>query len=189
MGDVTVLLRRMNDGDSVASEALLALVYAELTQLAARQLSREHHGHELEPHAVVHEAWLRMAETARVTWRDRSHFLAISARVMRQVLIDAARKRHALKRDGGLRVTLTGLALQQGTASTDVLSLHTALEQLAEIDPERARLVELRYFGGLTIEETAAVLHSSPATVKRNWEVARGWLYRNLSGGSEVPPA
>lgn len=184
MGDVTVLLQRLNEGDFAARDAVLELIYGELTRLAARHLAGERHERELEPHALVHEAWLRMAELERIAWQDRKHFVAMAARVMRQVLIDAARKRNSQKRDGGIQVTLTGLAAQHGAANTDVLSLHAALEQLAEIDPARAELVELRYFGGLTIEETAEILGSSPATVKRNWEVARGWLYRNLGGGA-----
>lgn len=191
MGDVTLLLKQLNEGDLAAREVVLELIYGDLTRLAARYLADEHQERELEPHALVHEAWLRMAELERIAWHDRAHFVAMAARVMRQVLIDAARKRNADKRDGGIQVTLTGLVAQYGNLSTDVLSLHAALEQLAEIDPARAELVELRYFGGLTIEETAEILGSSPATVKRNWEVARGWLYRSLRGGApgEAPPA
>lgn len=183
MGDVTVLLRKLNAGDLAAREPLMALIYDELTRVAARHLASEHHERELEPQALVHEAWLRMAELERVAWHDRAHFLAMAARVMRQILVDAARRRNAVKRDGGVQVTLTGLASQEPTASTDVLQLHAALERLSQLDPQRAELVELRYFGGLTIEETAELLGSSPATVKRNWEVARGWLYRAMNAG------
>lgn len=189
MGEVTILLRRLNAGDDAARGPLLELIYGQLTRIATRHLADEHHERELEPHALVHEAWLRMAELERISWQDRTHFVAMAARVMRQVLIDAARKRNAQKRDGGIQVTLSGLVDQQGAPTTDLLSLYAALEQLAEIDPARAQLVELRYFGGLTIEETAEVLGSSPATVKRHWEVARGWLYRSLGGTGEVPPA
>lgn len=181
MGDVTVLLQRLNAGDPAARDTLLEQIYGELTAIAARRLAAERHDLELEPQALVHEAWLRMAELDRIAWRDRSHFLAMAARVMRQVLVDAARKRNAWKRDGGMQVTLSGLASSDPGLSTDVLQLHEALERLAEIDPQRAELVELRYFGGLTIDETAELLGSSPATVKRNWDVARGWLFRAMS--------
>lgn len=183
MGDVTVLLQRLNAGDPAARDALLEQIYGDLTSIAARRLAAERHELELEPQALVHEAWLRMAELERIAWRDRSHFLAMAARVMRQVLVDAARKRNAWKRDGGMQVTLSGLASPDPGSSTDVLQLHEALERLAEIDPQRAELVELRYFGGLTIEETAELLGSSAATVKRNWDVARGWLFRAMSTG------
>ncbi|NGX16107.1 ECF-type sigma factor [Wenzhouxiangella sp. XN24] len=181
MGDVTVLLRKLNAGDLAARETLLALIYSELTAIAARHLAGERHERELEPQALVHEGWLRMVELKRITWQDREHFLAMAARVMRQVLVDAARKRNAAKRDGGLQVTLSGLAAFEPDSNTDVLQLHEALERLAEIDPRRAELVELRYFGGLTIEEIAEFVGSSPATVKRNWDVARGWLFRAMT--------
>jgi RNA polymerase sigma factor (TIGR02999 family) len=184
MGDVTVLLHKLNAGDLAARETLLELIYGELTAVAARHLAAERHERELEPQALVHEAWLRMAELERIAWQDRAHFLAMAARVMRQVLVDAARKRNAWKRDGGVQVTLSGLASPAPNSSTDILQLHEALERLAEIDPQRAELVELRYFGGLTIEETAELLGSSPATVKRNWDVARGWLFRAMSTGA-----
>lgn len=184
MGDVTVLLHKLNAGDLAARETLLELIYGELTAVAARHLAGERYERELEPQALVHEAWLRMVELERITWQDRAHFLAMAARVMRQVLVDAARKRNAWKRDGGMQVTLSGLVAPAPNANTDVLQLHEALERLAEIDPQRAELVELRYFGGLTIDEIAELLGSSPATVKRNWEVARGWLFQAMSTGS-----
>lgn len=184
MSDVTVLLHKLNAGDPAARETLLEQIYGDLTAIAARRLAAERHEHELEPQALVHEAWLRMAELERIAWRDRAHFLAMAARVMRQVLVDAARKRNAWKRDGGIQVTLSGLPSPDPDSSTDVLQLHEALERLAEIDPQRAELVELRYFGGLTIDETAELLGSSPATVKRNWDVARGWLFHAMSIGA-----
>lgn len=180
MADVTALLLQWNTGEAAPRERLLEHLYADLTEIAARHLSREQHVVELQPHALVHEAYLRMVDLDRVDWQDRAHFLSMAARVMRQILIDHARSRNAAKRDGGVRVTLTGLSSAVEQPKTDVLMLNEAMERLAEIDPERARLVELRFFGGLTIQETAEVLGSSPATVKRQWEVARGWLFRSM---------
>lgn len=180
MADVTALLLRWNSGDKAPREALLEHLYTDLTEIAARHLAGEKHVVELQPHALVHEAYLRMVDLNQVDWKDRAHFLSMAARVMRRILIEHARARGAAKRDGGVRVTLTGLSASVEEPRTDVLMLNEALERLAEIDPERARLVELRFFGGLTIPETAEVLGSSPATVKRQWEVARGWLFRTL---------
>ncbi len=180
MGDLTLMLRQWRGGDEVMRNRLLERIYADLTRIAARQLAEERFA-ELEPQGLVHEAFLRIMDLRHIDWRDRAHFFALAATTMRQVLVDTARRRQAAKRDGGLRVTLTGLQLHDPAASTDVLAIHAALENLGEIDPPRARLVELRYFGGLTVEETAEVLKISPATVKRQWEVARAWLYRALS--------
>ncbi len=179
MGDVTVLLGNAAS-DPAAQSALFEAIYPELTAIATRHLARESHEIELEPHALVHEAYLRMLELERITWQDRSHFLAAAAGTMRRVLIDSARRRGSHKRDGGLRITLTGLSLRGNTQTTDMQSLHEALGRLAEVHPEHARLVELRYFGGLSLEELADVLDKSPATVKRSWSVARAWLYRAL---------
>ena len=184
MSDATSLLLRWNEGDPVVREQLIEHVYEELTGIAARHLSHERNKLELQPNALVHDAYLRLIDMDRVQWRDRAHFLAIAARVMRQILTDHARRRNAAKRDGGVRVTLSMIARSDKDDNTDVLMLHAALEKLAEIDPERARLVELRFFGGLTIDEAAEVLGRSPRTIKRHWEVARGWLYREMR-----PPA
>ncbi len=185
MTDTTALLLQWSDGEHEARDELLARVYRELTQLAARHLARESRPSTVQPHALVHEAYLRLVDMNRVQWQNRAHFFGIAARLMRQILIDQARRRDAAKRDGGVRVTLSDLALDQGQPDTDVLMLHQALEKLAAIDPDRAHLVELRFFGGLTIEETAECLGSSPATVKRHWEVARGWLYRAMTSSGE----
>lgn len=187
MTNVTELLSRWNGGDSEAREALIKLIYSELNTIAARHLANERHEIELQPNALVHEAYLKLIDMERIQWQDRSHFLAMAAKIMRDILVDKARQRNALKRDGGQRITLSNLSAAAQTPCTDALMIHHALEKLAEIDPERARLVELRFFGGLTIEETAEILGSSPATVKRNWEVARGWLYRALKGRPDDP--
>jgi len=179
-GDLTLMLQQWHTGDEALRNRLLERMYADLTRIAARQLTEERFA-ELDPQGLVHEAYLKLIDLQRMDWRDRTHFFAMAATTMRQVLIDVARRRQAAKRDGGVRVTLSGLQLNDPAASTDVLAIHAAVEKLAEIDPGRARLVELRYFGGLTVEETAEVLGTSPATVKRQWEVARAWLYRALT--------
>lgn len=181
MSDVTELLLRWNSGEPEPRELLINHVYDELTAIAARHLAHERRSIELQPTSLVHEAYIRMIDLNRVAWEDRNHFLAIAAKVMRQVLIDHARSRSAAKRDGGIRVTLSGIEAPASRTRTEVLMLHHALEELSKVDPDRAKLVELRYFGGMTIEETANVMGSSPATVKRNWLVARGWLYRALN--------
>lgn len=180
MSDVTELLLQWNSGDDTARASLIDSIYSELNTIAARHLANERHVVELQPNSLVHEAYMRLIDMNRIEWRNRAHFLAIAAKIMRDILVDRARKRGASKRDGGQRITLSGAFLAAAEPPTDALSIHQVLEQLAEADPDRAHLVELRFFGGLTIEETAEVMGSSPATVKRNWDVARGWLYRAL---------
>jgi RNA polymerase sigma factor (TIGR02999 family) len=180
LGNVTELLQNWNSRDDEARSKLIDAIYAELTVIAARQLAKERHTIELQPNTLVHEAYLKLVDMNRVAWQNRAHFLAIAAKIMREILIDEARKRNAAKRDGGIRITLSGAIPSHADPATDALMLHEALERLAEADPDRAWLVELRFFGGLTIEETAEVMNSSPATVKRSWDVARGWLYRAL---------
>lgn len=182
-GDLTVMIRQWRSGDDALRGRLLERIYDDLTRLAARQLSHERFA-ELEPQALVHEAYLRMLDLQHIDWRDRAHFFALAATVMRQLLVDEARRRLAAKRDGGLRVTLSGLQMLDPAIRTDVLAIHDALDRLAQIDARRAGLVELRYFGGLTIEEAADILDISPATAKRHWEVARAWLHRTLSDGA-----
>lgn len=183
MSDITELLLQWNSGDEEARAALVESLYSELTSIAARFTAGEGNLPDLQPTALVHEAYLRLVDMDRVAWRNRAHFLAMAATVMRQIIVDEARKRDSAKRDGGMQVTLSGIFPTLQEPSTDALMLHEALERLAEVDADRARLVELRYFGGMTIEETAEVLGISPATVKRNWEVARGWLYRAMKKG------
>ncbi len=184
MSDVTELLLQWNEGDEEARAQLMEKIYSELRAIAARHLSNERHAIDLQPSALVNEAYMRLINLNRIEWQDRAHFFAMSARIMREILIDEARKRGAAKRDGGVQVTLTNLAGNSQSPTTNVLMIHEALERLAEVDPERARLVELRFFAGLTIEETAAVLGKSSATVKRSWEVARGWLFQVMNKGN-----
>ena len=180
MSEVTELLLQWNTGDHAVRDALVEAIYAELNIVASRQLRGERLG-DLQPNALVHEAYCRLIDLNRIDFQGRAHFLAVAARIMREILIDKARKRNASKRDGGVQVTLSSALVGDGRPSTDVLTLHDALERLAEADPQRAHIVELRFFGGLTIEETAEVIGLSPATVKRSWTVARGWLYHAMN--------
>lgn len=182
--EVTQLLIAWGAGDGAAGERLLPMVYEELHRQAARAMRREAGEHTLQATALVHEAYLRLVDQHRIEWRNRAQFMGVAAEVMRRILVDHARTRLAAKRGGGAqRVTLdeeqeAGVA--DGGPGLNVLELHEALERLAGIDPPQARVVELRYFGGLSIEETAEVMHISPATVKREWTIARAWLRREL---------
>ena len=173
--------------DRQSLDSLLPIVYQELRRLAASYLRRERPGQTLQPTALVHEAYLRLMKDRPDRWQNRAHFCAIAAHSMRQILIERARARGALKRGGANpRVTLDEALVGGGEMSIDLVALDEALERLARLDPEQARLVELRFFGGLTIEETAEAMDISPATVKRHWTVARAWLARELEG---QPPA
>jgi RNA polymerase sigma-70 factor, ECF subfamily len=183
--DITALLLAWGAGDESAAERLLPAVYDELHRQASRAMRRENGEITLQATALVHEAYLRLVDQRRVEWRNRAHFFGIAAQAMRRVLVDAARARHAEKRGGGMQqVTLIDAQHAvpgEEAQDVDVLALHEALERLAMLDPDQARLVELRYFGGLTIEETAEALGVSPATTKREWAVARAWLRRELT--------
>jgi RNA polymerase sigma factor (TIGR02999 family) len=182
--DVTQLLVAWGAGDVLAGERLLPAVYAELRRQAARAMRREGSEHTLQATALVHEAYLRLIDQNRVVWRNRAHFFGVAAQLMRRILVDHARGRRAAKRGGGLQPLALGDADAPASsveAGVDVIALHDALERLAALDPAQARLVELRYFGGLNIDETAEALGVSPATVKREWAIARAWLRRELS--------
>jgi RNA polymerase sigma factor (TIGR02999 family) len=182
--DVTQLLLGWSGGDRTAGEALIAAVYDELHRQAARAMGREAPEHTLQATALVSEAYLRLIDQRRVQWRNRAHFFGVAAQLMRRILVDHARTRHAAKRGGGMRQLTLGDADSgrelPDESGVDVLALNEALERLATIDPDQARIVELRYFGGMTIEDTAEALDVSPATVKREWAVARAWLRREL---------
>ena len=168
-------------------DVLLPLVYDELRRLAAAYLRRERPWHTLQPTALVHEAYLRLLKDKPGRWQNRAHFCAIAAHSMRQILIERARARGALKRGGvQARVTLDEGLLPAASPGIDLLALDEALQRLEQLDAEQARLVELRFFGGLTIEETAEAMQISAATVKRHWTVARAWLARELEGSSEA---
>jgi len=176
------LVDRATRGDAPALETLMPLVYAELRRLAAHYLKGERPGQTLQPTALVHEAYLKLLKDRPERWQNRAHFCAIAAHVMRQILIERARARDALKRGGGQpRVTFDeGLPAAAAERPIDVIALDSALERLAALDAGQARIVELRYFGGLSIEDTADAMGISPATVKRHWAVARAWLAKEL---------
>ena len=179
---VTELLLAWGNGDETALERLMPVVYQELRSLARHYMRGERRGHVLQTTALVNEAYLRLVDSSRVKWQNRAHFFADSAQLMRRVLVDIARSRNLQKRGGGLlQVSLDeGLAPAQGK-SADLVALNDALTALAEIDERASRVVELRFFGGLSIEETAEALRISPETVKRDWAWAKAWLLREMS--------
>jgi RNA polymerase sigma factor (TIGR02999 family) len=183
-GGVTELLVAWTAGDRDAGNRLLPAIYDDLRAQAARAMRHEPAESSLDATGLVHEAYLRLVDQQRVTWQNRAHFFGVAAQVMRRILVDHARARMAQKRGGGAqRLTLGDAdAAHAPEPAVDVLALHEALERLAALDPEQARLVELRYFGGLSIEETAETLGVSPATVKREWATARAWLRREIGG-------
>lgn len=182
-GNLTGLLRAWSGGDREAGEKVIPLVYDELRRQAARHLRRERAGHSLRPTAVVHEAYLRLMGEPRA-FGDRTHFFAVASTVMRHVLVDHARSRGAAKRAGGWRrVTLNETMAVGESPDVDLIALDDALRELAILDPEQARLVEMRYFGGLSIDETAEILGVSPRTVKRGWSSAKAWLYNRITRG------
>lgn len=184
---VTQLLVAWGKGDELAREQLMSLVYEELHRLAHRYMSRESPGHTLQTSALVNEAFVRLVDQKQVQWQSRSHFFGIAAQMMRRILVDYARGRNYAKRGGGAQqISLDeGLILSE-ERSAEVVGVHEALERLAEFDSRKSQIVELRFFGGLSIEETAGVLGVSPGTVMRDWTLAKAWLRREISSsGSE----
>jgi len=180
-GDVTRLFHALAAEEHAALPQVLPLVYDELRRLAGRYLRRERSDHTLQPTALVHEAYLRLMAQDRVQWKNRAHFMGVAAQLMRRVLVDYARARHAAKRGGHeTRVPLTDVDTLDSNIIVEVLDLDDALTKLATIDERQARIVELRYFGGLTVEEVAELMALSPATIKREWQMARAWLHRAL---------
>ena len=183
-GDVSQLLRAWRNGDQGALERLTPIVYAELHRLARRYMRGERAGHSLQTTALVNEAYMRLVDYKRMQWQNRAHFFAVSAQLMRRILVDHAR-RHNLKRGGGLkRVSLENIALVDNERGEDLVALDDAMKRLAEFDSRKAQVVEMRFFGGLSVEETAEVLKISAVTVMRDWSTARAWLYRELAGGT-----
>ena len=178
---VTGLLIRWSEGDPAAREKLIPLVYNELHRLARQCLAGQRPGHTLQSTALVHEAYLRLVECDSVNWQNRAQFFGLAAKLMRQVLVDHARARNAAKRDGGIRLTLQDALSLTKERSVDLIALDDALKELAELDAQQSEIVELRFFGGLSIEETAEMLGISPATVKRHWSTARVWLHHEMS--------
>lgn len=182
--DITGLLVRWKEGDASALDALIPLVYAELRKLARSYLRHERRNHTLQATALVHEAFLKLAGEQPTDWQDRAHFFGIAARTMRQILVTHARRHNAQKRGGGETAeSVDGHAMPQAPG-VDLEALDAALSDLARRDPDQARIVELRFFGGYTIKETATIVRRSPATVSREWEIARMFLYRELARGS-----
>jgi RNA polymerase sigma-70 factor (ECF subfamily) len=180
-GDVTQLLADVQNGRRDAAPQLISLVYEELRRLARQQMRRERSDHTLQATALVHEAYFRLVNQPERNWQNRTHFIRIAAQVMRRMLIDYARARRTVKRDGGLqRVPLEEPLLFAEGQSDELLALDEALERLAQLDARQSRIVELRFFGGLTVDETAAALDISAKTVKRDWSVARAWLHREV---------
>jgi RNA polymerase sigma-70 factor (ECF subfamily) len=178
---VTELLMSWSNGDLKAREELMPLVYDELRRLAASYLRRERPDHTLQPTALVNEAYLRLVEEKRVHWQGKSHFFGVSAKLMRRILVDHARSHLAEKRGSGIaKVALTEAIAMSKEQPADLLALDESLTRLAELDPQQSRIVELRIFAGLTVEETAQSLNISPATVKRDWAVAKAWLLREV---------
>ncbi len=181
--DISRILKSWSDGDRQSRDELIASVYEELHKIASRYLRRERSDHTLQPTALVHEAYLKIVDISHITWQDRAHFFAVASNVMRQILVDHARAREAEKRGGEFRrIALEdAISFSSDRTNVDLLALDEALEQLSTFDEQQSRIVELRFFGGLTIDETAEVLDISPATVKREWTLARSWLYRKIN--------
>jgi RNA polymerase sigma-70 factor (ECF subfamily) len=189
---ITQLLRDWRDGDRAALDRLIPLVYEELHLIASRHMAREWRDGAIQTTVLVNEAYLKLVDQRNVDWQNRAHFFAIAAQVMRRILLDDARKRLRDKRGGGaIAVSIDDVALHAPSESidaVDLIAVDRALQELEALDPDQAKIVELRFFGGLTVEETAAVLAISPATVKREWALAKGWLYRALTRGRNDPP-
>ncbi|MBV8906631.1 MAG: sigma-70 family RNA polymerase sigma factor [Acidobacteriia bacterium] len=182
--DISVLLRAWSDGDSSALDKLTPIVYQELHRLARRYMRRERSGHSLQTTALVNEAYMRLVDYKGMKWQNRAHFFAVSAQLMRRILVEHARRRN-LKRGGQApRVSLEEAAFVGGEPDADLVALDDAMNSLARIDPRKVQVVEMRFFGGLSVEETAEVLKVSTVTVKRDWRAARAWLYRELTAGT-----
>lgn len=182
--DVSTLLREWSEGDQSALDKLSPIVYDELHRLARHYMRRERTGHSLQATALVNEAYLRLVDYKHMRWENRAHFFAVSAQLMRRILVDHAR-RHNLKRGAGVQhVALEDTAEVGGDQDQNLVALDDAMQALARIDSRKAQVVELRFFGGLSVEETAEVLKISPVTVMRDWSTARAWLHREMSGGA-----
>jgi RNA polymerase sigma-70 factor, ECF subfamily len=183
-GEVSGLLRAWGDGDRDALDRLTPVVYDELRRLARRYMRGERPGHSLQTTALVNEAYMRLVDYKSMQWQNRAHFFAVSAQLMRRILVDHAR-RHNLKRGGGVQhVSLEETAIMDDDQPADLVALDDAMNALARIDPRKVQVVEMRFFGGLSVEETAEVLKVSPVTVMRDWSTAKAWLYRELTGGA-----
>jgi RNA polymerase sigma factor (TIGR02999 family) len=181
--EISVILKDWSGGNRASADVLLTLVYDALRKIAGKYLRKERSGHTLQPTALVHEAYMKMIDISDINWQDRAHFFAVSANVMRHILVDHARAKLADKRGGDSeRIALEDAISLSNEPNVDLLAVDEALNELAGFDEQQSRIVELRFFGGLTIEETAHVVGISPATVKREWAMAKAWLHRKLSG-------
>jgi len=181
--EITQLLLSWSKGDQAALEQLIPLVYPELKRLARRYMLRENPGHTLQTSALINEAYLRLVDRQNAEWQDRAHFFAVAAQIMRHILVDHARKYRYEKRGGGKRhVPLDEGAIVREERAGELVALDDALTRLAAIDPRKSQIVELRFFGGLTVEETAEVMKLAPITIMREWRGAKAWLWRDLSG-------
>lgn len=181
---VTELLVAWGNGDEVAREELMSVVYQELHRLAHHYMKRESSGHTLQTSALVNEAFVRLVDQRNVRWQNRAHFFGIAAQMMRRILVDYARSRDSAKRGGGApALSLYEAMIVSDKRSAEVVSVHEALEQLARFDPRKGQIVELRFFGGLSIEETAEILGVSPGTVMKDWTLAKAWLRKEISSG------
>lgn len=182
---VTQLLLDWGNGDKAALDKLVPVVYQELRRLAAYYMRRERPGHTLQTSALVNEAYMRLVDYSQMRWQSRAHFFAVAAQAMRRILVEHARKRHFAKRGGGaVKVSFDEAAIVSQDQAADLVALDDALTSLEAMDERKARIVELRYIGGLNIEETAEVLGISPATVQREWRAAKAWLYREINEGA-----
>jgi len=182
--NISKLLRAWSDGDQAALNGLTPIVHEELRRLAHRYMKRERPGHTLQTTALVNEAYMRLVDYKRMRWQDRAHFFAVAAQVMRRILVDYARS-HNIKRGAGVpHVQLEDVAVVSRDRTADLVALDDAMDALARLDPRKVQIIEMRFFGGLSVEETAEVLKVSPATVRRDWSIARFWLYRELGGGT-----
>jgi RNA polymerase sigma factor (TIGR02999 family) len=187
-GEVSRLLRAWSEGDQGALEGLMPIVYDELRRLARHYIQGERPGHSLQATALVNEAYTRLVDYKRMQWQNRAHFYAVSAQLMRRILVEHAR-RHNQKRGGGLQhVSLEETAVVREDQGADLVALDDAMNALSQLDPRKVQIVEMRFFGGLSVEETAEVLKISPITVKRDWRAAKAWLYRELSGDDAHEP-
>ena len=181
--DVTVLLQAWSEGDPSAPEKLAPLIYQELRRLARNAMRREYARHTVETGVLINEAYMRLADWKNARWENRAHFYGVASQIMRRVLVDYARERGYEKRGGGVRpVSLEGAVVASPDRAPDLIALDEALDRLAEVDQRKGKVVELRFFGGLSVEETAGVLDVSPFTVIRDWNFAKAWLHRRLGG-------
>ena len=185
VGDISGLLRCWSDGDQGALEKLTPIVFDELHRLARRYMKRERPGHSLQATALVNEAYLRLVDYKRMQWQNRAHFFAVSAQLMRRILVEHARRNNQKRGAGVQRVSLEEAVVVGGNRAMDLVALDDAMNALARLDARKVQVVEMRFFGGLSVNETAEVLHVSAVTVMRDWSTAKAWLYRELAGGTD----